>query len=133
MRYQRRNTSFLLLLLLLLTSPYHGPTTTFALPFENLPASVGITEDTPAQVTINGNPTGNATLGLSEIPVAATLFSGVPGPSACRGSVVFRLALEEPPATAAAAAAAAEEEEEKCYDLPRAAGCGTFSASKEAG
>jgi hypothetical protein len=115
MRPQRH----LLSLLLLLTSPHQTSAV------ENLPAGVDITEDTPGQVTINGDPTGNTTLGPS-IPISATIFSGVPGPSTCRGSVIFKL---NPPQPAADAGPSPEE----CYNLPRAGGCGNFVASKEAG
>lgn len=111
-------------LLLILASPHQS----FAL--ENLPAGVDITEDTPGQVTINGDPTGNTTLGPS-LPISATIFSGVPGPSTCRGSVIFRLTPPQPVLDAAGVAATTTEEE--CYNLPRVAGCGNFLASKEAG
>ncbi|KAK3906081.1 hypothetical protein C8A05DRAFT_41076 [Staphylotrichum tortipilum] len=107
-------------LLLLLLAPLHP-----SLALEDLPAGVDITEDTPGQVTINGDPTGNNTLGPS-LPISATIFSGVPGPSACRGTVIFQL---NPPQPAAGAGPTGED----CYDLPRAAGCGNFLASKEAG
>ncbi|KAL2144016.1 hypothetical protein VTI28DRAFT_9698 [Corynascus sepedonium] len=90
---------------------------------ENLPAGVDITEDTPGQVTINGDPTGNTTLG-TDIPVVATLFSGDPGPSACRGHVLLRFT---PPRTTTTTT-------EECHELPSGgAGCAVFTASKEAG
>jgi hypothetical protein len=95
------------------------------LALEDLPAGVDIQEDTPGQVTINGDPTGNSIPG-SEIPITATIFSGVPGPSACRGSVIFQLTLPPP-------APGAGPTQEQCYNLERAAGCGNFVASKEAG
>ncbi|KAK4039547.1 hypothetical protein C8A01DRAFT_36501 [Parachaetomium inaequale] len=117
MRPQHHHLS---LFLLFLTSPHP------ALTLENLPAGVDITEDTPGQVTINGDPTGNTTLGPT-LPISATLFSGVPGPSNCRGSVIFRLTPAQPAPDAAGAT------REECYNLPRAAGCGMFLASKEAG
>ena len=114
-------------LLLLLTTTLNP-----ALALENLPAGVDITEDTPGQVTINGDPTGNATLG-PDLPISATIFSGVPGPSACRGRIIFQLA--PPPVTPGAGPTA-----EACYNLPggpgrsgSGGGCGVFTASKEAG
>ncbi|KAK4145644.1 uncharacterized protein C8A04DRAFT_10471 [Dichotomopilus funicola] len=112
---------------------------------ESLPAGVDITEDTPGQVTINGDPTGNTTLG-PHIPITATLFSGVPGPSACRGHVILHLALgslttggSSPDGGGQGEATAPQAE--TCYDLSGTssssggggAGCGVFTASKEAG
>ncbi|KAL2127689.1 hypothetical protein VTI74DRAFT_10316 [Chaetomium olivicolor] len=99
--------------------------TSYAFPLETLPAGVDITEDTPGQVTINGDPTGNSTLG-SSLPISATIFSGVPGPSACRGAIVLKLSL--PPPTPGA-----PPTQELCYNLPGGAGCAKFLASKEAG
>ncbi len=115
----RPSNHFPTLLLLLLSSLPRS------LSVEDLPAGVDITEDTPGQVTINGDPTGNSTLGPS-LPISATVFSGVPGPSSCRGSVIFRL---DPPQPVAGAGPTNED----CYNLPQVAGCGNFLASKEAG
>lgn len=117
MRLQHRLSTVLLLLLSSFPQPL--------LALEDLPAGVDITEDTPGQVTINGDPTGNSTLGPS-LPISATIFSGVPGPSSCRGSVIFQLNPPQP-------VAGAGPTHEDCYNLPRVAGCGNFLASKEAG
>ncbi|KAK4126995.1 hypothetical protein N657DRAFT_640887 [Parathielavia appendiculata] len=114
---QRHLLSFLLLLL---TSPHQ------AIAVKNLPAGVDISEDTPGQVTINGDPTGNTTVGAN-LPISATIFWGVPGPSTCRGSVMVEFRLPQP------ADPDAGPTQEWCYTLPRVSGCGKFVASKEAG
>jgi hypothetical protein len=97
-----------------------------------LPAGVDITEDTPGQVTINGDPTGNATT----LPTTMTIFSGVPGPSRCRGSVLLSLALPPPPPPPPSPSdddSSGSQTAETCYNLARPAGCGNFVASKGAG
>ncbi|SPQ26687.1 8bdc2195-0ba5-46a0-8b25-14ebd7f0ec92 [Thermothielavioides terrestris] len=103
----------------------------------SLPAGVAITEDTAGQVTINGDPTTgkNSTLD-PQLPITATIFSGVPGPAACRGAVIFRVNLPPPPPStppAGAAPGTGPPTPEQCYDLPQAGGCGYFVASKDAG
>lgn len=106
---------------------------------ENLPAGVDITEDTPGQVTINGDPTGNTTLG-PDIPITATIFSGVPGPSTCRGHILLQLNPPAPPPPPTnpddannPIPASSQQPAETCYTLRQPAGCGVFTASKAAG
>ncbi|KAH6617210.1 hypothetical protein F5144DRAFT_615865 [Chaetomium tenue] len=132
----RSQPPFLSLAILLLFSPSPHQ----ALALENLPAGVDITEDTPGQVTINGDPTGNTTLG-PDIPITATIFSGVPGPSTCRGHILLQLTLPQPAPAPADGARPPPPQPETCYTLPPSqshsqgttAGCGIFLASKAAG
>ena len=87
---------------------------------DDVPAGSEVKEDN-GQVTINDDPTANNT--VPDIPVSATIFSGVPGPSHCRGQPILRLDIptSSPPAAA------------RCHNMPRPVGCGTFIANKEDG
>lgn len=128
----RRNDQSYLLLSILLLFGYHPQST---LSLTNLPAGVDITEDTPGQVTINGDPTGNTTAGPN-LPITATIFSGVPGPSTCRGRVILQLNLPPPPphsSSSSETTTTTTPTKETCYSLPQPAGCGNFLASKDAG
>lgn len=87
----------------------------------DVPAGADVQEDS-GQVTINPDPTSNNTT-PADLLTMATIFSGVPGPSKCRGSVVLRLGIPPP----------VQKGERRCYNHLQPVGCGNFVASKEAG
>ncbi|KAK0709239.1 hypothetical protein B0T26DRAFT_678688 [Lasiosphaeria miniovina] len=116
MRQTRRLASLLICLLVGAPAAIHG--------LSDVPASAEIQEDTAGQVTINDDPTSNTT--DAQLPISATIFSGVPGPRECRGSVMATLDVAPPPAGGGRTAAA-------CYNLPSPAGCGNFVANKADG
>lgn len=102
--------------LLLLSRTAH----THPYPLESVPASGEVHEDT-GQVNINDSPTANTT--ETQLPVTATIFSGVPGPYHCRGSAILSLFISPNDTTAG----------EKCIDTPRSVGCGVFVANQRDG
>ncbi|KAK3401790.1 hypothetical protein B0T20DRAFT_475896 [Sordaria brevicollis] len=129
----RQPLSLIIFLSSLLTYPSF-PTPTLALPKGQLPA---VTQDT-GQVTINPNPT-TANQPTDNIPIRATIYSGVPGPSHCRGHPILLLDLPIPPLSPSGILATTAP---KCYNIPSSpsssntagvAGCGVFSASKSSG
>ncbi|KAK4221038.1 hypothetical protein QBC38DRAFT_149867 [Podospora fimiseda] len=93
----------------------------------NVPAGADVHEDN-GQVTINPDPTANDTV-PPDLPITATIFSGVPGPSKCRGKVVLRLEIS-PPTTNETGQIQGER---KCWNMLQPVGCGNFVASKQAG
>ncbi|KAK1754263.1 hypothetical protein QBC47DRAFT_386074 [Echria macrotheca] len=99
----------------LLATPF-----THAIPQDlSLPPSAEISQDT-GQVTITGPPTTSNTSQQADIPITATIFTSVPGPSACRGSILLDLEISF-------------SKTEQCIDMPRPVSCGTFTASKASG
>ncbi|KAK4456496.1 hypothetical protein QBC42DRAFT_281126 [Cladorrhinum samala] len=94
----------------------------------NVPAGADVQEDN-GQVTINPDPTSNSTT-PAELPTTATIFSGVPGPSRCRGTVVLRLSVPPPLRDENGQV---QKGERRCYNHLQPVGCGNFVASKEAG
>ncbi|KAK3985445.1 hypothetical protein QBC44DRAFT_157101 [Cladorrhinum sp. PSN332] len=94
----------------------------------DVPANADVQEDN-GQVTINPDPTANHTV-PADLQITATIFSGVPGPSKCRGNVVLRLDIPPP---AVDEEGQVQERERKCFNMLQPVGCGNFVASKEAG
>ncbi|KAM7201586.1 hypothetical protein V8F20_004814 [Naviculisporaceae sp. PSN 640] len=111
-------------------------------PYPQLPVGAQIQEDT-GQVTINGDPSGiENSPSIPNLPITATIFSGVPGPRSCRGHIIFDLSIPPPslPNTSDARSYSYNPERNeknsripKCYNLPSPAGCGNFVANKEDG
>ncbi|KAL0469650.1 hypothetical protein QR685DRAFT_598064 [Neurospora intermedia] len=100
-----------------------------------LPAGANLKEDN-GQVTINRDPTDNQT--DNHLPIRATIFSGVPGPTHCRGHVV--LLLDLPPPSTSPDGNSLLTTTPQCYNIPSAgnpssstAGCGNFLANKSDG
>ncbi|KAK3492688.1 uncharacterized protein B0T23DRAFT_147758 [Neurospora hispaniola] len=131
----------LTLLLFILLSSSSIPTAT-AIP--QLPAGANLKEDN-GQVTINRDPTDNQT--DNHLPIRATIFSGVPGPTHCRGHVV--LLLDLPPPSPSPDGNSLLTTPPQCYNIPSTgnpssssssssstagtAGCGNFLANKSDG
>lgn len=119
---------YLTLLLFTLLSSSSIPTAT-AIP--QLPAGANLKEDN-GQVIINRDPTDN------HLPIRATIFSGVPGPTHCHGHVV--LLLDLPPPSPSPDGNSLLTTSPQCYNIPSAgnpssstAGCGNFLANKSDG
>ncbi len=75
------------------------------------------------QLSINESPS-DVSLPNTTLPIAATVFRGVPGPKNCRGLAMAVLNLPQP---------AQQYTTEMCYDLAGPAGCGLFVANKADG
>ncbi|KAK5651374.1 hypothetical protein OQA88_12531 [Cercophora sp. LCS_1] len=90
-----------------------------AAPLDDVPPSAEVVEDT-GQVTINDDPTANTTV-VPDLPITATVFTGVPGPSHCRGGVMLRVSIPH------------DATRPKCIGMPKPAGCAVFSANKKDG
>ncbi|KAK4162812.1 hypothetical protein QBC43DRAFT_321044 [Cladorrhinum sp. PSN259] len=97
----------------------------------SLPPSADVQEDTAGQVTINPDPTSNDTAAADNLPITATIFSGAPGSSKCRGGVLFQLNIAPPSKNETTGEV--QLGEKKCYNMLRPVGCANFVASKEAG
>ncbi|KAJ4385356.1 hypothetical protein N0V85_008096, partial [Neurospora sp. IMI 360204] len=120
---------------LLTWSSLSSPAT--ALPQE-LPAGADLKEDN-GQVTINPDSTANQTA----VHPRATIFSGVPGPTHCRGHAVLLLDLPPPALNPDNNTPITTTTTPQCYNIPNddststagtaAAGCGTFLANKSDG
>ncbi|KAK1782373.1 hypothetical protein QBC45DRAFT_439284 [Copromyces sp. CBS 386.78] len=102
-----------------------------------LPASADLEEDN-GQVRINPSSTANqpANGGSIHLPIRATIFSGVPGPSHCRGHAVLLLDLPQPPLNPDNNTPITTAPQ--CYNIPgdnpaATAGCGAFQANKSDG
>ncbi|KAK3381952.1 hypothetical protein B0H63DRAFT_216693 [Podospora didyma] len=90
---------------------------------DDVPAGGQVQEDN-GQVNINDDPTSNTT--TTHLPITATIFSGVPGPKDCRGSVMVKLDVPPPVENGVRTLA-------QCYNMPVPAGCGNFVANKDDG
>ncbi|KAK0616804.1 hypothetical protein B0T14DRAFT_386164, partial [Immersiella caudata] len=90
-----------------------------------VPASGQIQEDTAGQVTINDDPTSNNT--ESNLPITATIFTGVPGPYHCRGGVMLKISIPPPPPSPSGTPILTAPQ---CIDMPSPAGCANFVANK---
>ncbi|KAM7185770.1 hypothetical protein V8F33_012219 [Rhypophila sp. PSN 637] len=139
----RQKPSALLVLLLALLAQHIPRSTAVPTPGPQLPPGAQIQEDS-GQVTINGDPSGiENSPSIPNLPITATIFSGVPGPKTCRGHVIFHLDIPPPPKAEndTDIVTATDNDDNstvpKCYNLPTPAGspagCGNFVANKEDG
>lgn len=144
----RTATSLLLTSILTIFTHHFQVSTAAPTPDPQLPSGAQVQEDT-GQVTINGDPSGiENSPSVPNLPITATIFSGVPGPKSCRGHVVFDLLIPPPPSmigndTSITTTTTDDNDENnsdddnsaipKCYNLPSVAGCGNFVANKADG
>ncbi|CCC09740.1 hypothetical protein SMACR_03296 [Sordaria macrospora] len=139
---------FFLLSSLLTWSSLPPPAT--ALPQLPTGADLLLQEDT-GQVKINPSSTSTANDDGINLPIRATIFSGVPGPSHCRGHVLLLLLVNLPqpappplnPDNNNTPVTITPSTSPQCYNIPggdspaatatASAGCGIFQANKSAG
>ncbi len=133
MQPQRRRPSLPSLLQLTILLLVNATTITHGL--SDVPAGAEVHEDN-GQVAINDDPTANDTF-VPNLPITATIFSGVPGPFHCRGSPMLVLNLSGLALSSSGLIGEGEGEgggeQALCYSMPHPAGCANFVANKRDG